>query len=279
MEAVDRMMRQSSFNYIRSKDDVWKSIEEEINSRPDSDSKMVSLNPIRTYWAVAASLALLLVSGITAFLYTVVIEVPRGQTATIELPDGSDVNLNSQSTLSFKPLWWYISREANLSGEAFFDVEKGSVFSIHSVQGTVQVLGTSFNIYSRNNTYNVYCATGKVLVKNNTTETVIVPGELVVLEGKELVKSSVNKQETILAWKSGKFIYNATSLKKVLMDMEMQYDVRITTTLPNLDSYHYTGIFERSVDAKSALEIICDSFGFSLHSTSDGVFIVEDSSN
>lgn len=61
------------------------------------------------------------------------------------LPDGSVVRLNSVSRLSYKPLGWYFSRSAELSGEAFFEVEKGSKFTIYSMLGSTSVLGTSFN--------------------------------------------------------------------------------------------------------------------------------------
>ena len=102
---------------------------------------------------------------------------------TVILPDGSIAQLNGSSTLKYHPYWWNISRNISLEGEAFFEVAKGSKFSVESKNGTTSVLGTSFNIYARSNQYEVVCVTGKVWVENATGEvsTIITPNQKAVL--------------------------------------------------------------------------------------------------
>lgn len=55
----------------------------------------------------------------------------------VVLPDNSQVQLNANSKLDFKKRNWDENRELNLSGEAFFDVEKGETFKVITSDGTV----------------------------------------------------------------------------------------------------------------------------------------------
>ena len=55
-------------------------------------------------------------------------------------------------------------------------------------------------------------------------------------------------------------MYNTTPLSKVFEDVERQYNIRIDVDIQDLSKYHYTGLFNRNVQAEEALEIICYSF-------------------
>lgn len=76
------------------------------------------------------------------------IETGVGQQARVTLPDGSSVNLNACSQLSYNPSLWEKQRTVQLSGEAIFDVtankDKPFVVSTHSYD--IRVLGTNFNV-------------------------------------------------------------------------------------------------------------------------------------
>ena len=87
--------------------------------------------------------------------YTVTEIAKRGSHLAVTLPDGSKVNLNADSRLTYKPYQWIISRNVELEGEAFFEVKQGKRFSVKSNQNKVNVLGTSFNIFSRPGNYRV----------------------------------------------------------------------------------------------------------------------------
>ncbi len=280
-ERIDEVLKGASFKYSRSKEDVWSKMQEQLGSEEDRSPKTAGTAQLN-WWkmGVAASVTLTLMIGLVAIFYSKTVEVSRGETAEVSLPDGSIVSLNSESTLSYKPLGWYFSRSAELSGEAFFDVEKGSKFTINSVNGSTSVLGTSFNIYSRGDDYRVFCETGKVYVVAEDKEVTLIPGEYA--EIKPVVGLSKNEdisRDYAISWRLNKFIYNTTALDKVIQDIERQYDVQINTSIKGLQDYHYTGIFQRSVDAKSALEIICHSFDFVLTSDSNHSFEISDKKN
>ena len=78
------------------------------------------------------------------------IKCPLGAKSTFELPDGTRGNLNNGSTLRYPVKFTGKSREVELYGEAFFDVQhKGDrPFIINTVGLDVRVLGTRLNIYS-----------------------------------------------------------------------------------------------------------------------------------
>lgn len=263
-----------SVNHSREKEDVWAAIEQNLDNGPSKKPKRRPLRP----WAigVAASVSLLICVGLFARFYTIQIEVKAGETAKHILPDGSVIHINSASFVNYPQYWWAFSREINLEGEAFFEVEKGAKFQVKSPQGTTQVLGTSFNIYARNQSYQVFCATGKVKVETSTAEEVTLsPNQFVELTEEGLIKQENNKKkEEILSWLTGRFIYNTTPLRKVLQDFERYYGTRLIVNIENLDEYFYTGLFNRSIPLEKALEVVCYSFDLTLEKKSDETFMI-----
>ncbi len=74
--------------------------------------------------------------------------VPMGSRSHIELPDGSQVWLNSGSTLRCPANFSATKREVFLSGEAFFEVEHNAKrpFMVNTDLIRIDVLGTAFNV-------------------------------------------------------------------------------------------------------------------------------------
>src|SRR5690606_32261901 len=90
-----------------------------------------------------------------------------GEQMTIELPDESIIQLNSNSTLTWGRDWAKGGeRIVNLEGEAFFQVEHldGLSFVVNTEDITVHVTGTQFNVNSRRQKTMVYLDDGKVNV-------------------------------------------------------------------------------------------------------------------
>jgi ferric-dicitrate binding protein FerR (iron transport regulator) len=101
--------------------------------------------------------ALLLLAGIFSLLrfYTTTKSCPAGQHLSYILPDGSSVEMNADSKITFHPLWYRFARKIDFEGEGYFEVKKSKKFEVVSESGTTEVLGTSFNIYSRDNESNL----------------------------------------------------------------------------------------------------------------------------
>ena len=128
----------------KNKSTIWSSVNTAIITKR---KRTISLE--KWQWAIAASLAAIIVSY--AIFYSAAVEytTDANQKIAISLPDGSTVNLNGNSKTSYNTVAWYFNRSVSLSGEAFFSVKKGSQFSVNTNNGVIKVLGTSFNVFSR----------------------------------------------------------------------------------------------------------------------------------
>lgn len=122
----------------------------------------VTLNWRRKGLQIAASVAIVLLTSLSVYLYTsnrqmielgernVVVKVGKGERVSVTLPDGTSVRLNSESVLSYQQDFGLKDRNVFLTGEGFFDVVKseGQKFIVNTRFLDIQVLGTSFNVYT-----------------------------------------------------------------------------------------------------------------------------------
>jgi ferric-dicitrate binding protein FerR (iron transport regulator) len=260
------------FNWNKSESDVWATIETQMEAKPQGRS--LYLNFALSKWAVAASIIVLLSVGSYMRFYSVKIETTAGQHLVAELPDQSKVNLNAQSSLTYSPFWWKISRVVKLEGEGFFEVEKGSKFTVNSVNGITRVIGTSFNIFARDAVYKVTCVTGSVKVKSRAGfEAILKPGSKaeILPSGKIKVLSGI---ETFpeLSWKTNVFLFTASPVSDVFNEIERQYGVNIET---NIDDFSlYTGNFSKDQNVEEILEYVCPAMGLKYIRQSTGRYLI-----
>ena len=262
--------------YSKSKNEIWDKLSEKIDT--DFEGRSVELGTKRNvtiFYAVAAVIIILL--GLTAFFrfYSVELYSPSGQHLAAILPDGSKVQLNAQTSLTYKPYWWKFSRELILEGEAYFDVEKGKTFKVISDYGATKVLGTTFNIFARKKTYKVHCFTGKVLVTSNKgNNEILEPDHSVNILSNEMTK--VKKEERIedaVAWIDNNFFFTSVPLIEVFEELERQFDVTIQVSDEISDKY--TGNFKRGSSPEELLDLICKPFGLIYKKKSTDKFIIQ----
>ncbi len=256
------------FSYSKSKDDVWESLSDTIEGEPkeiaapEKQAKIVRMNWFSM--SVAASMVLLLSYGLFARFYTKTIAVEAGEFTSYVLPDGSQVHLNAMSSIKYAPYWWKFDRKVNLEGEAFFEVEKGDRFGVHSDLGVTEVLGTKFNVYARGLDYEVYCESGKVGVSNEyADQVVLLPGEFVSLNIEKPIKeNAAETKASILAWRNNEFNYNTTPFSKVFADLERHYKITIELEDERIANEPYTSTIKRPKTAEEALKTILLSYGW-----------------
>ncbi len=160
-------------------------------------------------------------------------ETALNATKVLTLPDQSVVTLNAESTLSYNKANWENERTLNLTGEAYFEVEKGSTFTVKTKDGTIQVLGTKFNVNTRKDYFKVSCFEGKVQVKN-----ALLDEELIKNEQVQVIHGLVQKNTIIFenpAWLQQNSIFNNVPLDIVFSELERQYAIKITKTNVDLD--------------------------------------------
>ena len=263
LTAVDRQSKAffkgGEFHWEKSKADVWANIDARIDAQPKGRS--LSLHFTQTRWAVAAGIVVIFALGSFLRFYSTTIETIAGQHLVAELPDHSKVNLNALSSLTYHPYWWKINRMVKLQGEGFFEVEKGRKFTVQSAQGSTEVMGTSFNIFARCEIYKVTCITGSVKVKSSMGfETILKPNSKAEIQpnGKIKVETDIETFPEI-SWKKNIFLFTASPVLQVFLEIERQYGVHIETKLR--DYSLYTGNFTKDQNVEEILQYVCPALG------------------
>jgi len=263
---LDRLNDRLEVPYSRSKADVWAAMETQLETKaPAKTIKLIH----RPMFRLAMAASVLLVVGLIGLMrfYAVEVSTIPGQQLVVDLPDGSTAQLNAVSVVTYHPYWWRFSRILDFEGEAFFEVENGNRFSVHSSNGSTTVLGTSFNIYSRDENYRVACLTGTVRVNENKGDSlaILTPNEKAELKksgGFEVIKDINFKDEA--AWVDDEFYFYNRPLKDVLREVEVQYGVVIKgkDVIDGERIYQMTGRLIRSeTSVEDILQIICRTFG------------------
>lgn len=269
---------------------VFKKILSKINQSEVADESPLEIRSIekissgnRTrYWtAIAASITLLL-----AITFTLIFNNPSatelaavdpdvsvtkstdiGQKLMVRLPDGSHVKLNAGSSISYGTMHAGI-REVELTGEAFFDVQRDEsrpfIVKVNNLQ--VRVLGTSFNVDGRSvdNSGVVAVKSGKVEVTDITSDqhVLLEKNEFVeVHEGKEVLVKQIKNQELLFGWTENKLVFENSNIEDALNRISdwFGYQIQSEINLKALDNL--TGVYENPT-LKEVLESLSYSYKF-----------------
>lgn len=209
-----------------------------INSRKKSSNK--------TILQLVASIAAILIFGFFVFRYAFTannvesFKTTLAKTEIIELPDQSQVNLNSNSKLSYNSKTWETKRQLKLDGEALFKVKKGERFIVETDYGKVQVLGTVFNVKSRDYIFEVSCFEGSVEVKIDEKTFIVKRNDKLAFENSEVVVSLLEKNNP--DWKNRLSIFDSKPLVFVLEEFKNYYDVKFDTSQVDTSKI-FTGSF------------------------------------
>lgn len=276
LDAVDRQSKAffsgGTFRWEKSQDEIWSILEGKIDAHTRLRSSFLNIS--LTKWTVAASILILFATGSFLRFYSVNIQTPDGQHLVAELPDQSKVDLNAESTLTYYPFWWKITRIVKLEGEGFFEVQKGKKFTVISSKGSTQVVGTSFNIFAREEIYKVTCVTGIVKVKSKAGfEVVLKPNSKAEIQpgGKINVLENIQTYPEI-SWKQNIFLFTASPVFQVFREIERQYGVHIES---KVDDYSlYTGNFTKDQNVEEILEYVCPALGLKYIRKSVGEYLI-----
>ncbi|MXV16324.1 FecR family protein [Hufsiella ginkgonis] len=151
------------------------------------------------------------------------------------LPDGSEITLNKNASLSYQTRFSGNRRNIKLNkGEVFFKVapDRKKPFVIASGNTTVTVVGTSFNVKYRNDQTEVIVETGIVKVRNGDNEVLLHAGERA-LAGKGInLAAQKNPDQLYQFYRSRVFIAHNTPLSRIVEVLNENYDARIRVADP-----------------------------------------------
>lgn len=215
----------------------------------------------------------------------------KGVRKEIKLPDGTVVQLNSDSRISYDMDMQHSAiREIKLIGEAFFKVahDKSKPFIVRTDKVAIKVLGTEFNLKD----YPGDAGSETTLIKGSVELTingrsdqkfVLKPSEKFALLRKAKKQSSHNTNSVLMieniapvkvgdkeyieeiSWTENKFVFQNESFEELLPKLERWFNVQIKLEDPKIKSYKFTGIFinENIIQALEAMQLI-KSFNYKL---------------
>ena len=227
-------------------------IQDKIAKKP---TKVKILN---TNWWIGIAASIVLLFGLFSMFDDdmVTIETNFGEHKTIALLDGSEVILNSKSTLTYNEDEWESNRTLTLDGEAYFKVKKGSTFTVETQNGHVKVLGTQFNVNTVSDFFEVVCFEGKVSVQTLSEDYVLLPTNSVRrINGNDIEKWDTNSERP--SWVEGESSFKSVPLSYVIPALESQYDITIEASAIDLKQI-YTGSFTHE-DLNTALKTVFKS--------------------
>lgn len=219
----------------------------------------------RQVTAIAASFLVLVTVGISYFNDgSETVMAHNGSTETTNLIDGTSIVVNDGSSVTYDMDNWDQSRTVELSGEGFFEVEKGAPFVVNTDNGSITVLGTKFNIRAWGDKLYVECYEGSVQVVANGQKSILTKDESVnIVHGTMNAKQKIAHQGPM--WMSNTSRFYDEDILNVFQELERQYNITVTA-IP-LDR-SFSGNFMHD-DLNKALQSICKPLGLKYQIAAD----------
>ena len=248
---------------FKNKARVWQGIQRQMVTSEKRKEKalIASFSPA---WAYALVFLFFLGLGYRFFLYPVqTIATPKGGRSHYVLADGSSFDLNSQSRIQFPKSFGEKNRIVTLSGEAFFQVEKGTFpFIVKTEQGICTVTGTKFNVRAREQETVLSVEEGQVKFQNTKgiDSTVFVEAHQIseVRFDKAPTSPRIADAHTIAAWREGVLVFKQTPVKEVIEELERFYDIVIKMDTATLKKKTLTATMNQ-LTADQAVGSICQT--------------------
>jgi ferric-dicitrate binding protein FerR (iron transport regulator) len=238
------------------KEAVWMRLSQHMDIDINQDQQRIA-TPVQRFlskfkpritYAVALGLALIFALPIAYDSFTTETFITQKTNfQTIQLPDGSTISLNAESQIKYKKDFNTNHRSLTLSGEAYFDVQKGNTpFTINTNHGQVTVLGTSFNVRSRENGFEVGVNEGIVKVSNDAKSVILQKGQMIdvdspLFDEKNLQNVSYGNYPD---WMHEKLVCEQTPLSEVCDEIERTFGISFKFANPSLSDITVTGVID-----------------------------------
>lgn len=210
------------------------------------------------------------VLGIPKNCKSLSIHVPNAGTFQVSLADGSQIWLNTASSITIPRHFKDDKRIVELQGEAFFDVAKSTVqnpltvennimrpFIVKTDKQEIQVLGTKFNVmsYSNEPSKQTTLVEGSVRVSAGNQSLLITPGEQASLSAETGLQKSLVDVTDVIGWRANKFVFNNTNLVQTAKLLERWYAIEIDLA-DNLPDMEFYGEIDRDKNLSEVLKIL-----------------------
>ncbi len=200
---------------------------------------------------LAGVLSLALIAGFSPFgwswLSTDSYRTGKGESASIQLGDGSRIDLNTDTELSVHYAW--TRRSVKLErGEALFSVVHNAdkPFEVFAAGGRIQDIGTRFNVYQQTDRVSVTVLEGEVSVAagQNSVAQNLTPGQQLSYDSTGKISDVAHADtDTATAWQKGRLVFKGQPLSVVLEQLGRYHDVSLQIQGPRLQELKVSGVF------------------------------------
>ncbi|MBX2925435.1 MAG: FecR family protein [Chitinophagaceae bacterium] len=209
---------------------------------------------------VSGSGAMLQYSGKAATKEWHTLTTPRGGQYKLQLPDGTLVWLNAESSITFPSLFDAGERRIKVTGEVYLEVAKDASkkFTVIAGRTATEVFGTHFNInaYDEGSVIYVTLEEGSVKVKDTTNNSNILlkPGTQAIWKNEAFTIHEEVNMEEMLAWKNGWFYFKEAPIEDIMQQASRWYNVDVR--YEGKINYHFNADIERNVSVSKLLELL-----------------------
>jgi len=214
------------------------------------------------------------------------VNVQKGATRKLTLPDGTNVWINAGSVLKYSKNFGKQDRTVYLEGEAYFDIAKsitGIPFLVKAAEFTIRDVGTIFNVksYPNEEVFETTVVEGQVSVEGKL-EPDAEENKIVFLNANQVLKIDVGKvkekkypgnknipsepvrvmqisasqQNEYHGWKDDLLVFEEDTFEDIARVLERKYNVNIVFSDEGFKSYTYTGTFKNIESVLKVFQVI-----------------------
>lgn len=250
---------------------------------------------LRVVMSAAASVVLATLVGlwwVSTLAPRTLFQTAIGEHATVQLPDGSTLELNSNSLARID--YTEQARVIRLDrGEAFFQVEHdtGRPFWVVAGKSWVRAVGTAFNVDVRSTHVRVTVSEGTVKVAASGSAqspsdaqlaraavSVLKPGQQVDVHGAETQVRSLAPVDLtrVVSWRGGTVYFKEEKLANVVDELSRYTTLEIVIEDESLRDLGIGGTFEtNSQGAQALLSMLEDGFGLQVRRDGSSAYITQ----
>ncbi len=235
----------------------------------DDDGSMVKINEKSKEMAIPSE----------SSVNTISTELGGFYSAT--LPDGSEVWINSKSTLSFSDDFGKSERRVSLSGEAYFTVvrDENKPFIVSVNNRDVRVLGTEFNVkaYKGEDLQKISLVKGSVKYCDNISgETrILTPNNMLIINNSSGEITECEFDPYVFgAWRDGYFLFLDESLEDILKMMSRWFNIEIRLENDDYNLKRFNGKISREMGIMPLMSKLQISYKFRYY-MEDGTLIIK----
>lgn len=209
---------------------------------------------------------------------------PIGAKSIITLPDGSVVELNAGSELTYPAYFNGDIRKVSLRGEAYFEVSKDEKhpFIVEASDLAIKVLGTHFNIIAYDDDENIITTLleGSISVRKTHSASdkedaiILKPNQQLIYNRKD---DSLNMKEVdselYVLWKDGQYYFENEKFSDIVKKLERGFGVKITIGSAELETLAFSGVFPKNNRLEQILNAFKKHRNFDYKRTENGIII------